>query len=57
MTVYGYARVSTDGQTLVGQEAQLMEAGAAKVFAEKISGASEGNRKAFGPGPSHPTAR
>jgi DNA invertase Pin-like site-specific DNA recombinase len=48
MTVYGYARVSTDGQTLVGQEAQLIEAGAAKVFAEKISGASAGNRKALG---------
>jgi DNA invertase Pin-like site-specific DNA recombinase len=48
MTVYGYARVSTDGQTLVGQEAQLMEAGAAKVYAEKISGASAGNRKALG---------
>src|SRR5882672_3889158 len=40
MTIYGYARVSTEGQTLAGQEAQLAEAGAAKVFSEKISGAS-----------------
>jgi len=47
MTVYGYARVSTEGQTLAGQEAQLAEAGAAKVFAEKISGASADNRKAL----------
>jgi DNA invertase Pin-like site-specific DNA recombinase len=40
MTVYGYARVSTEGQTLAGQEAALAEGGAAKVFAEKVSGAS-----------------
>jgi DNA invertase Pin-like site-specific DNA recombinase len=46
MTVYGYARVSTEGQTLAGQEAALREAGAARVFSEKISGASAGNRKA-----------
>ena len=39
MTVYGYARVSTIGQTLAAQEATLHEAGAAKVFKEKISGA------------------
>jgi DNA invertase Pin-like site-specific DNA recombinase len=47
MTVYGYARVSTEGQTLAVQEAQLAEAGAAKVFAEKISGASAANRSAL----------
>src|SRR5271163_4992030 len=38
MTIYGYARVSTDGQTLVAQEAALREAGAVKVYSEKISG-------------------
>ena len=47
MTVYGYARVSTEGQTLAGQEAALREAGATKVFSEKISGASAVNRKAL----------
>jgi hypothetical protein len=45
MTVYGYARVSTDGQTLAAQDAALREAGAAKVYAEKISGASTDNRR------------
>jgi DNA invertase Pin-like site-specific DNA recombinase len=39
MTVYGYARVSTDGQTLASQDAQLHAAGCAKVYSEKISGA------------------
>jgi DNA invertase Pin-like site-specific DNA recombinase len=39
MIIYGYARVSTVGQTLAAQEATLHEAGAAKVFKEKISGA------------------
>ena len=38
MAVYGYARVSTEGQTLAAQEVDLHEAGAAKVFKEKISG-------------------
>jgi DNA invertase Pin-like site-specific DNA recombinase len=36
---YGYARVSTDGQTLDAQVAQLEAAGASKVFQEKVSGA------------------
>ena len=40
MAAYGYARVSTEGQTLAAQEADLREAGAAKVFKEKISGAA-----------------
>jgi len=35
----GAARVSTNGQTLASQDAQLTAAGAAKVYAEKISGA------------------
>ena len=37
--IYGYARVSTDGQTLAAQEAELMAAGCGKVFAERVSGA------------------
>lgn len=47
MTVYGYARVSTESQTLAAQEAALREAGADRVFSEKVSGASAGNRKAL----------
>jgi DNA invertase Pin-like site-specific DNA recombinase len=39
MTIYGYARVSTDGQTLAAQDAALHAAGAAKVYAETASGA------------------
>ena len=39
MTAYGYARVSTNGQTLASQDAQLHAAGAAKVYFEKASGA------------------
>jgi DNA invertase Pin-like site-specific DNA recombinase len=37
--IVGYARVSTDGQTLDAQQAALAAAGAEKVFAEKVSGA------------------
>jgi DNA invertase Pin-like site-specific DNA recombinase len=37
--IVGYARVSTDGQSLEAQHSALTQAGAERVFAEKISGA------------------
>ena len=39
MVIYGYARVSTDGQTVLAQVAALKTAGATRVFAETASGA------------------
>ena len=39
MTTYGYARVSTDGQSVQAQTETLHGAGCARIFAEKISGA------------------
>jgi DNA invertase Pin-like site-specific DNA recombinase len=39
MAIYGYARVSTDGQTVAAQVGELTKAGAAKVFSETASGA------------------
>jgi len=37
--MFGYARVSTNGQDLSAQDAELRSAGCAKVFKEKVSGA------------------
>jgi DNA invertase Pin-like site-specific DNA recombinase len=37
--IYGYARVSTDGQSVAAQVKQLREAGADKTFQETASGA------------------
>jgi DNA invertase Pin-like site-specific DNA recombinase len=40
----GYARVSTDGQSLDAQVAALKGAGAEKIYKEKVSGAAVGRR-------------
>lgn len=40
MAVFGYARVSTDGQTLDAQLRELRKAGARTIFKEKVSGAN-----------------
>ena len=45
MAIYGYARVSTDGQTLDAQVAVLTAAGAAPVFRETASGAKTDRRE------------
>src|SRR5215471_5626135 len=45
--IVGYARVSTDGQTLDAQLIALRQAGAERVYSEKISGTVT-DRKALG---------
>jgi hypothetical protein len=42
VTVYGYARVSTDGQSVAAQVAALRKHGAGKVFREVSSGGRPG---------------
>jgi DNA invertase Pin-like site-specific DNA recombinase len=37
--IYGYARVSTEGQSVASQVAELTAAGCERVFREKASGA------------------
>jgi DNA invertase Pin-like site-specific DNA recombinase len=39
MTIYGYARISTEGQTLDAQVKALRAAGCARIFREKVTGA------------------
>ena len=39
MTTYGYARVSTDGQSVEGQVAELKAGDASRIFREKVGGA------------------
>jgi DNA invertase Pin-like site-specific DNA recombinase len=45
MAIYGYARVSTDGQSLAAQIAELKSAKCEKVFQEKISGAASDRKQ------------
>jgi DNA invertase Pin-like site-specific DNA recombinase len=44
MALFGYARVSTDGQFLTAQVAELKAANCARIFREKVSG-SRSDRK------------
>jgi DNA invertase Pin-like site-specific DNA recombinase len=50
MIIVDYARVSTDGQTLDAQQAAHRDAGAGRVYAEKVSGAVT-DRKALARAP------
>lgn len=43
--IYGYARVSTEGQSYEAQKAQLEASGCEKIFAETASGAKTDRRQ------------
>jgi DNA invertase Pin-like site-specific DNA recombinase len=45
MALFGYARVSTDGQSLTAQVAELKAANCQRIFREKISGARSDRRQ------------
>ena len=45
MALLGYARVSTDGQSLTAQVAELRAAGCTEIFQEKISGATSDRKQ------------
>jgi DNA invertase Pin-like site-specific DNA recombinase len=49
MTIFGYARVSTDGQSVDAQVKQLRDAGAEKIFRETASGAKTDRREQSNP--------
>jgi DNA invertase Pin-like site-specific DNA recombinase len=44
MPIFGYARVSSQEQDLSAQETELLAAGAAKVYREKVSGSAQAHR-------------